>query len=154
MLSKNVIKDIQTLRHKKFREETRLFVAEGPKIVGELLNIVPHQFKRVYGLKEWIDEHKEIEGTYNCSSPNPVTNEEFMRILRKVTGTQIGLPAYKWMLQMGAPLIGTEVELVLKSRWVVPTKILETGFQFRYSLLEDALLNIISKVPRRQYHLF
>lgn len=60
MLSKNVIKDIQTLRHKKFREETRLFVAEGPKIVGELLNIVPHQFKRVYGLKEWIDEHKKL----------------------------------------------------------------------------------------------
>ena len=60
MLSKNVIKDIQTLRHKKFREETRLFVAEGPKIVGELLNIVPHQFKKVYGLKEWIDEHKKL----------------------------------------------------------------------------------------------
>jgi len=50
-----------------------------------------------------------------------------MRVFRKVTGHIIGLPAYKWMLQIGAPLIGTELELVLKSRWVLPTKILETG---------------------------
>ena len=103
---------------------------------------------------EWVYDHKEIEGTFNCSSPNPVTNEEFMQILRKITGTGLGLPAYKWMLQLGAPIIGTEVELILKSRWVVPTKILETGFQFKYPLLADALSNIIAKVPRRQYHLF
>ena len=102
---------------------------------------------------EWIHEHEDITGTYNCSSPNPVTNEEFMRILRKVTGTAVGLPAHKWMLQIGAPIIGTELELVLKSRWVIPTKILETGFQFKYPLLEQALNDIISKVPRKQYHL-
>ena len=103
---------------------------------------------------EWIDEHKEIEGIYNCSSPNPVTNQEFMKTFRTVTGHKIGLPAYTWMLQIGAPLIGTELELVLKSRWVIPTKILETGFQFKYPLLENALSDIISKVPRKQYHLF
>ncbi len=103
---------------------------------------------------EWIYDHKEINGTYNASSPNPVTNEEFMRIFRKVTGHIIGLPAYKWMLQIGAPLIGTELELVLKSRWVLPTRILETGFQFKHPLLEEALSDIINKVPRKQYHLF
>jgi uncharacterized protein len=103
---------------------------------------------------EWIYDHKEIEGTYNCSSPNPVTNEEFMKTFRKITGHVIGLPAYKWMLQIGAPLIGTEPELVLKSRWVVPTKMAETGFQFSYPKLEEALKDIIRKVPRKQYHLF
>lgn len=103
---------------------------------------------------EWIYDHKEIEGTYNCSSPNPVKNREFMKILRKVTGHVLGLPAYKWMLQIGAPIIGTEPELVLKSRWVLPTKILETGFQFNHPLLESALADIICKVPRKQYHLF
>ena len=103
---------------------------------------------------EWIYDRKEISGTYNSSSPNPATNEEFMRIFRKVTGHIIGLPAYKWMLQIGAPLIGTELELVLKSRWVLPTRILETGFQFKHPLLEDALSDIIGKVPRKQYHLF
>lgn len=103
---------------------------------------------------EWIFQHKDLEGTYNCSSPNPLTNEEFMRIFRKVTGHVLGLPAYKWMLQIGAPLIGTERELVLKSRWVLPTKILATGFRFKHSLLEIALSDIIKKVPRKQYHLF
>lgn len=103
---------------------------------------------------EWLYEHKELEGTFNCCSPNPVTNENFMATLRKVTNTKFGLPASEWMLRLGAPLIGTEVELVLKSRWVVPTKIVETGFVFKYPLLEDALKEIISKVPRKQYHLF
>lgn len=103
---------------------------------------------------EWLCEHKELEGTFNCCSPNPVTNEHFMATLRKVTNTKLGLPAYEWILRLGAPLIGTEVELVLKSRWVVPTKILETGFVIKYPLLEDALKEIISKVPRKQYQLF
>ena len=103
---------------------------------------------------EWINDHEDIHGTYNASSPNPVTNEEFMKTFRKVTGHKIGLPAYKWMLQIGAPIIGTELELILKSRWVIPTKILETGFQFKHPVLEEALSDIICKVPRKQYHLF
>jgi len=103
---------------------------------------------------EWIYDHKEIEGTYNCSSPNPVSNEVFMKTLRKATGTHFGLPAFAWILRIGGQLIGTESELVLKSRWVVPAKILETGFQFKYPELNIAFENIISKVPRNQYHLF
>ena len=74
--------------------------------------------------------------------------------MRKVTGHVIGLPAPAWMLKMGAFIIGTETELVLKSRWVVPTRILESGFQFQYPELEDAFKDIISQVPRKQYHLF
>lgn len=103
---------------------------------------------------EWLFEHENLSGTFNCSSPKPVTNNEFMRTLRKVTGHAFGLPAYEWMLKLGAPLIGTETELVLKSRWVVPTKILKTGFEFTYPLLEDALVDVIKAVPRKQYHLF
>jgi TrmH family RNA methyltransferase len=60
MLSKNEIKDIQSLRHKKSREETGLFVAEGPKIVGELLMVAAHQAKKVYCLKEWLDENRNL----------------------------------------------------------------------------------------------
>lgn len=103
---------------------------------------------------EWICEHENLQGIYNCSSPNPVTNREFMQTLRSVTNTKIGLPAFEWMLKTGAAIIGTETELVLKSRWVIPTKITETGFVFKYPYLEDALADIISKVPRKQYHLF
>ena len=103
---------------------------------------------------EWIFDHKEIEGTYNCCSPNPVNNEVFMKTLRKATGHKFGLPAFEWMLKLGAPLIGTELELVLKSRWVVPTKILETGFQFKFPELKNAFEDILNKVPRKHYHLF
>jgi len=103
---------------------------------------------------EWIFEHPEIKGTYNCSSPNPITNNEFMLTLRKVTGYKIGLPASKWMLKIGTSIIGTETELILKSRWVIPAKILKTNFQFNYPNLEDALKNIIYNIPRKQYHLF
>lgn len=103
---------------------------------------------------EWLFEHKEMEGTYNCSSPGAVTNEEFMKTLRKVTGCKFGLPAYEWMLAIGALLIGTETELVLKSRWVLPTKMLQSGFKFKYDSIESAFKDIISKTARTKYHLF
>lgn len=103
---------------------------------------------------EWIYDHKEMEGVYNCSSPGAVSNEEFMQTLRQITGHQIGLPAYRWMLKIGSLLIGTETELVLKSRWVLPSKILLTGFRFKYPVLKYALRDIIAQTPRRKYHLF
>ncbi len=102
----------------------------------------------------WIATHEVLEGTFNCCSPNPVSNNEFMKTLRKATGYSFGLPAYKWMLKIGAAFIGTETELVLKSRWVVPTKILTTGFQFTYSTLQDAMKEIISNTPQKKFRLF
>ncbi len=103
---------------------------------------------------EWIANNKSLEGTYNCSSPAPVTNYDFMKTLRDVTGHKIGLPAYTWMLKIGAAIIGTETELLLKSRWVLPQKMITTGFQFKYPFLRDAIQNIISSTPRTKYHLF
>jgi uncharacterized protein len=102
----------------------------------------------------WAFEHNEVEGVYNCSSPYPVTNTAFMQTLRKVTGHKIGLPAFEWMLKIGAAIIGTETELILKSRWVVSTKALKAGFTFQYPKLNNAFQQIISVVPRRWYHLF
>ena len=103
---------------------------------------------------DWITEHKELEGTYNCSSPGPVTNNTFMQTLRKATGSRIGLPAYTWMLKIGAAIIGTETELLLKSRWVLPARILDTGFEFRYPTLTGAVKEIIEGTPRKKYQLF
>lgn len=103
---------------------------------------------------EWAYNHPEIEGVYNCSSPNPVTNKKFMQTLRNVTGHKFGLPAFAWMLKVGAALIGTETELILKSRWVLPKKLLETGFNFKYSTLKEALLPIVNNIPKKTYHLF
>lgn len=104
-------------------------------------------------MMQWAFEHNEIEGVYNCSSPNPVTNNQFMQTLRKVTGYNFGLPAFTWMLKMGAAIIGTETELILKSRWVVPDKALQAGFRFEYAVLKDALQQVISILPRKRYHL-
>lgn len=102
---------------------------------------------------DWLYEQKELTGTFNCSSPNPVTNEMFMKTLRDVTNTKFGLPAFEWMLKLGAAFIGTETELVLKSRWVIPAKIINTGFTFKYPFLKTALANIISNTPSKQYRL-
>jgi uncharacterized protein len=103
---------------------------------------------------EWAYMHKEIEGVYNCAAPNPVSNKVFMQHLRKVTGTRVGLPAHTWMLKVGAAIIGTATELVLKSRWVVPTRLLETGFVFQYPELEGAFRQIVDETLRRSYRLF
>lgn len=103
---------------------------------------------------DWFFEHEELQGTFNSSAPNPVTNKEFMKTLRKVTDTKFALPAHEWMIKLGTTIIGSEAELIIKSRWVVPTKIMETGFQFRYAHLEEALKDIVKHVPIKQYKLF
>ncbi|QEC42218.1 epimerase [Pseudobacter ginsenosidimutans] len=103
---------------------------------------------------EWCYDHPETEGVYNLSAPNAIPNTAFMATLRKLTGHKFGLPAYDWMLELGATLIGTETELILKSRWVYPGRLLETGFRFRYNHIEDALQNIVQQTPQCCYHLF
>ena len=91
---------------------------------------------------EWFFEHPDLEGAFNLSAPGPVTNEQFMATLRRTMDCRFGLPAPRWLLTVAAALIGTETELVLKSRWVVPTKLEESGFVFAYPRLEKALTNI------------
>lgn len=102
----------------------------------------------------WCYEHTDMEGVYNCAAPNAVSNNSFMQTLRNITGHKIGLPAFNWMVEIGAALLGTESELMLKSRWVYPRLLLQSGFQFRYNQLEQALTTIINNTPRKKYHLF
>ena len=103
---------------------------------------------------EWIFEHESAKGIYNCVAPNAVSNFSFMKNLRQVTGQRIGLPSPSFLLEAGAFMIGTETELILKSRWVVATRATSEGFEFKYRSLDDALKNIIASLPRRQYRLF
>lgn len=105
-------------------------------------------------LAKWLYETPEAQGTYNCSAPQPVTNETFMRTLRQAAGHRIGLPAPEWLLRMGAVMIGTEIELIIKSRWVIPARLVQEGFRFRHAQLRPALEDILSELPRRRYHLF
>ncbi|WP_207495479.1 TIGR01777 family oxidoreductase [Aridibaculum aurantiacum] len=103
---------------------------------------------------DFVKQHDELEGVFNVAAPGAVTNAEFMRLLRQVTGHKIGLPAYEWMLKVGAIFIGTETELILKSRWVKPSRLTNEGFTFRYPGLQQAMEAIIRQLPRKQYHLF
>jgi uncharacterized protein (TIGR01777 family) len=97
---------------------------------------------------EWFFDHPELEGVYNIAAPGPVTNNCFMATLRKLEGRCFGLPAPTWLLKLGAALIGTETELLLKSRWVIPTKLEQTGFRFRYPQLDEALAAILRTSSR------
>jgi NAD dependent epimerase/dehydratase family enzyme len=100
---------------------------------------------------EWSYEHKEMEGAYNCCVPDAVTNAHFMKTLRSVKGKPFGLPAYTWLLELGAALTGTESEMVLKSRWVYPTRLLQSGFSFKYNALEHALTHIVRNTQGQMY---
>lgn len=78
-------------------------------------------------------DHQDLSGCINVCSPCPLPNQEFMRALRQAWGTSIGLPATRWMLELGAIFLGTETELILKSRRVVPQRLLEAGFKFNFA---------------------
>ena len=80
----------------------------------------------------WLIEHDDVEGAVNVAAPHPLPNADFMRVLRDACGVSFGLPATKWMLEIGAVLMRTETELILKSRRVVPARLLEHGFKFKY----------------------
>ncbi len=86
----------------------------------------------------WLIGHDEIDGVVNIASPNPLPNADFMRAIRDAWGMRIGLPATKWMLELGAMFLRTETELMLKSRRVVPGVLLQNGFVFRYPTWPEA----------------
>jgi uncharacterized protein (TIGR01777 family) len=86
----------------------------------------------------WLLAHPELEGAVNLASPNPVPNSEFMRTLRAAWGVRFGLPAARWMLGIGAFFLRTETELILKSRRVIPGRLLQSGFVFQFPTWSEA----------------
>jgi uncharacterized protein (TIGR01777 family) len=86
----------------------------------------------------WLIEHEEMDGAVNIASPNPIPNAAFMRAMREAWGIGIGLPAPEWLLEIGTFFLRTESELILKSRRVVPRRLLEHGFVFAYPHWADA----------------
>jgi len=80
----------------------------------------------------WLIDYDDVAGPVNLAAPNPIPNADFMRILRDAWGTRIGLPASRWMLEVGTFLMRSESELVLKSRCVVPGRLLQAGFAFDF----------------------
>jgi uncharacterized protein len=100
----------------------------------------------LYNIIIYLQQHKELSGVFNTSAPNPVSNKTLMQLFRKNMNAIIGLPAPAWLLKFGAVLIKTETELILKSRWVVPEKLLQSGYQFKYQTVDEALKNILTGI--------
>ncbi|HVZ80028.1 MAG TPA: TIGR01777 family oxidoreductase [bacterium] len=83
-----------------------------------------------------------LEGVVNVSSPGPISNRELMATFRKALHMPFGLPLPGWLIAVGAWIARTEPELLLKSRWVVPTKLLKAGYRFQHSTLGEALTSL------------
>ncbi len=101
-----------------------------------------HQFGNGKQMMSWIDEQDFAEsikfllrtssakGIINLASPTPITNTEFLKRISHQLGNRTWLPLPKWLLEIGAFFINTETELILKSRWVLPQKLQQMGYQF------------------------
>ncbi|WP_374010464.1 epimerase [Leifsonia sp. LS-T14] len=98
----------------------------------------------VLGAIEFLRERPDLDGPINVAAPNPTDNRTLMSTLRRLVGSKIGLPAYRWMLELGSAAIRTETELVLKSRWVLPERLLDAGYAFAFPELEPALRDILA----------
>jgi uncharacterized protein len=81
---------------------------------------------------EFLIAREDLEGPVNLAAPNPLPYTEFMKAMREAWGIQVGLPATRWMLEVGAWVMRTDTELVLKSRRVVPGRLLQAGFSFEH----------------------
>lgn len=90
----------------------------------------------------WLIDLEDTEGAVNIASPEPLPNAEFMRALRDAWGIRWGLPATRWMLEVGAIFLRTETELILKSRRVVPGILERDGFSFRYRSWPEAAASL------------
>ncbi len=93
---------------------------------------------------EWLIQQKEMDGIVNCNAPGAIKNADLMRIMRKAYGMPIGLPAPQWLLEIGTRLIGTEMELVMKSRWVSPKRLIDGGFRFQFNTAEHAVHDLLA----------
>jgi len=144
---------------------TRKVIARTSMILGRTGGVFPVLRRLVtFGLggkqgsgeqfMSWLHEHdfvniikyflsENCSGIYNVTAPIPIKNKQFLKALRSSLGIKFGLPANKLMLKLGALVIGTETELILKSRNVYPERLLQENFSFRYKKAEQAIKAIV-----------
>lgn len=91
-------------------------------------------------------ENEKLSGAINFTSPAPLPQAEFMRLLRRAARVPVGLPATKWMAEIGAWVLRTDTELLLKSRRVVPGRLLDAGFNFVFREWAEAAQDLIRPI--------
>lgn len=98
---------------------------------------------------EFLIDRDDLTGAVNLAAPEPLPQREFMRVLRKAWGRPAGLPATKWMAEIGAFALRSDTELLLKSRRVVPGRLLESGFSFTCGRWPQAAVELVHRVCQR-----
>jgi uncharacterized protein len=99
----------------------------------------------LFGVIAFIQAHHELAGFFNTAAPNPITNKILMQTIRQQMKVKIGIAMPVWLLKMGAVLIKTETELILKSRWVIPERLTQHGYIFQFKTIDAALKDILNK---------
>lgn len=97
---------------------------------------------------QWLIRRDDMQGVVNVAAPNPLPNAEVMKTLREVCSVPCGLPAAEWMLEIGAFLLRTETELIIKSRRVVPDRLLAQGFEFRFPEIREAFADLAGRTEK------
>ncbi|MEV4670086.1 DUF1731 domain-containing protein [Actinomadura sp. NPDC049382] len=99
---------------------------------------------------EFLIGRDDIAGAVNLASPGPLPQRVFMRALRSAWGMPVGLPATAWMAEIGALVIRSDTELLLKSRRVVPGRLLDTGFGFEHERWPEAARDLVRRARSRE----
>ncbi len=107
-----------------------------------------HELDLVKAVKHFI-EHEDSTGNYNIAAPNATTDIKFMKTFRNLMGKKNGLPIPEWALEIGAFFCGAETEMLLKSRWVFPKRLLEEGFEFHFTDHKEALHELLKNNRRK-----
>jgi uncharacterized protein len=95
---------------------------------------------------DYLISHEEMDGVVNVTAPAPLPNRDFMRAVREAWGIGFGLPAREWMLGLATFVHRSESELLLKSRRVVPRRLLEDGCRFDFPAWPEAAQDLVRRV--------
>ncbi len=105
-----------------------------------------HDFVRAV---EFLADRDDLAGPVNLAAPHPVPQRAFMQALRAAWGVPVGLPATRWMAELGAFALRSDTELLLKSRRVVPGRLLDAGFTFEHAEWPEAATDLVRRVRDR-----
>lgn len=92
---------------------------------------------------QFLLDREDLSGAFNLAAPQPVPNKVFMETIRQATGMPLAFPIPEWLLEIGAIMIGTETELILKSRWVLPERLEDEGFEFLFPTVREAVEELV-----------
>ena len=112
--------------------------------IGSTMGSVKQQISWIHiddfcSIVKWMIENKTATSAYNIIAPQPLTNKKLMSLSWKKVGINFALPTPKWILEIGAFFIRTKTKLVLKSRYVVPEKLLQENFKFKYPTIKTCI---------------